>query len=118
MLWWFTSAGAVVRSKVASCLRRTGSLCFGPVIGISSSVSSDRIADSRYWAPMKVVAVPVVDPECRGEVDAGVECRDDVLHHVFLGEPQVRRLDAVHVDPDLGVVQLLLDAHVNRAGHL
>lgn len=64
-----------------------------------------------------MVAVFVVDPEGGIEVDARVQAGDHVLHDVCLGEAQVGRLDPVHFECDLRIVELLLDADVDGARH-
>lgn len=62
-----------------------------------------------------VVAVSVIDPEGRVEVDAGVKRGNDVFHHVLLRQAEMGRFNPVHVQLDLGIIELLLNAHVDAS---
>ena len=80
-------------------------------------VSIDLMSPSGYWTPTKYWFPPIgVDPEVLlVELDARIERRDDVLHNLLLGQPEVGRLGPVDVDDVLGVIQALDDPGVDDA---
>ena len=58
-----------------------------------------------------------LDPERRCRLEAPRQRDEQVRGHVALGQAEERRLDAVDVDMELGVIEDLMDAQVDGARH-
>ena len=65
-----------------------------------------------------VVAALAIDPIIGRDHVVGIERGDDVVHYIFLRQPQLARMYAVHVEPQRGVVHVLRNVDLADAMHL
>ena len=117
MFWWVTSVGTVVWR---SLIRLPSGIAFGwsrLVIGMFSRVSIDLISPSGYCTPTKYWLPPTGSIQKFFLLNWMLELKrgDDVLHDVFLGQPQVGGLGPVDVDDVFGIVEPLDDPGVDHA---
>ena len=103
----------------ATSARISGVFIPGEVMGMLRRSLSDWISYcGRLGHDAVVDAVLRVEEEHGAELRASAEDVDDAAADIALGVAALRRLGAVHVDLEGGVVVRLLDAQVGQAGHL